>query len=252
MPYVHSRFLGARIDGQPSLEQGSGGAPAGADPGSIGWNRPTGSRIICTDTNDEYGFDGTNWDQDLNVNSTFSDAADDYNTDKQVVSNPLADSGVAVHAAYATGVNVNFPGPFTNPDVPRNARIDYSALYDGGDTALTGTDINDAAINETVADTPGGTSYSTKCFKTITAAVQQNLGAGGVSASIGYGHKFGVQNAPALAGGVCDVNGTTEPCVVDVTAGQIGFSPTTLPDGAKDFTLTYPKAGATTVVTATP
>ena len=252
MAYAHARFIGLRQDGVPSLEQGSGGAPSGADPGTIGWNRPTGSTIICTDTGDQYSFDGTNWDQDLNVNSTFQDAGSPYDTDKQVVSNAAADSGTSVHASYTTGINVNFPGAFTNPDVPRNVRVDYSGGYDGGDTTITGTDINNAPMTEVIADVAGTSVYGVKCFKTVAAAAQQNLGGGGQTASIGCGHKFGIQNSPALSSGVCDVNGVTEPCVIDIAVGQVGFTPTTLPDGARDFTLTYPKTGQTSVVTATP
>lgn len=251
MPYTHS-FFEYRRDGVASREHGTGGTPAGTDPGSIGWARPAGSVIVCDDTNNMYQFDGTTWDQKLDADSTFSDAADLHDMTTAIVENALADSANAVHAAYATGVNVNFPGPFTNPDVPRNARLDFSALYDGGDITVTGTDINDAALVEVVADVPGGSAYSVGCFKTITAAVQQALGAGGVTCSIGYGHKFGLAVTPAKPTGVLDVAGVTEAVTIDSAATTQGFTPTSLPNGALDFRLEYPRAGAATTVTATP
>ena len=251
MAYAHARFL-FRRDGVPSDEQGSGGAPAGADTGTTGWNRPTGSRILCTDTGDTYIFDGTNWDQQLDVNSTFSDAADTYDDTTATVAAPAADNAVGVHAGYATGVNVNFPGPFTSPVVPRNLSVTYDALYDGGDTTIIGTDMLDAACTEVIADVPGATVYGTKVFKTVTSATQQNLGAGGVSAGIGWGHKLGLLVKPEVATGVLTVDGVSEPCTVDNTAQSWGFIPTTVPNAAHNYRLQYVKAGATSVVTATP
>jgi len=251
MAYAHARFL-FRRDGVPSDEHGSGGAPAGADPGTVGWNRPTGSRILCTDTGDTYIFDGTNWDQQLDVNSTFSDAADTYDDTTATVNAPAADDAVGVHAAYATGVDVNFPGAFTNPVVPRNVSCTFSGGYDGGDIQITGTDMLDVACVETIADVAGTTVYGTKVFKTVTAAVQQNLGGGGQTCSIGWGHKLGLLQKPEVATGVLTVDGVSEPCTVDNTAQSWGFIPTTVPDGAKNYRLQYVKAGATSTVTATP
>lgn len=251
MAYTHIRFT-FRRDGVPSVEQGSGDAPVGAAPeATTGWVRPTGSTIIGVGgaiLGDTFVFDGTNWDRGLNTDSTFSDAADTDDIAKQTLAALAADVADGVHASYATGVNVNFPGPFTSPVKPRNVTCTFSGAYDGGDILITGTDQFDVAQTETIADAPG-LVVGVKIFKTVTAAQQQALGAGGQTCSIGWGHKIGVNVAPSAPGNLA-VGSVTEASEWDIA--RSAFIPTTMPNGALDFVVTYPAAGSTTTVTATP
>lgn len=252
MAYASARFL-TRIEGGFSDEIGAGGAPAGADPDSIGYTRSTGARILCTDTGDIYTYDGANWDQQLNENSTFQDAADALDSVTDEIGAAIAQGDAVVHALYATGVNVNFPGAFNAIDVPRNIKIVCDNLYDGGDITIDGTDIDDNVIQEIL--TPlggGGTTLGTKVFKTVTAATQAALGAGGVSASIGTGNKLGLSKAPTAINGVLAVDGINEVGTWDDTADSWGVTPTNIPNGARLYVATYETLGATTVVTATP
>lgn len=255
MAYTLVRFI-FRQDGQPSVEQGSGTAPTTSTPETAtGWVRPAGSQIIGVGgaiLGDSFIFDGTDWDQQLNDDSTFSDAADALDNVTETVTAPDAQTDTAIHAAYASGINVNFPGVFTNPDVPRNVKCVFSGGWDGGDITITGTDMADAACVETIADTPGATVAGSKVFKTVTAAVCELLGAGGQTCSIGSGVKLGISGLPAKANGQVTRGGVDEPCTWDITAQSVGITPTNLPDGAKDYVITYQKTGSTTTVTATP
>lgn len=253
MAYTHTRFI-FRQDGQPSVEQGTGTAPTTSTPEvATGWVRPAGSQIIGVGgaiLGDTFVFDGTDWDQQLNDDSTFSDAADASDWKSATFAALVADSAAGVHAAYATGINVNFPGAFTSPAVPRNVTCTFSGAYDGGDITVTGTDMADVAQNEVIADA-AGLVEGLLIFKTVTAAVQQNLGAGGQTCSIGWGHKIGLPILPSGAGTLA-VDGVSEAATWSTAAGQGSFIPTTLPNGAKGFVVTYPSAGSTTTVTATP
>jgi len=257
--FVHVRFVGTRIDGQPTIEQGTSDTiPTTSRPAAAGatqyYDRVAGSQIQITGgvlVGHIFNFDGTNWDGALNVDSTFSDAADaGGDIVKADVTTPAADDPAGVHALYATGVSVDFPGPFTSPVVPRNASVTYDALYDGGDTTITGTDMADAACVEVIADNPGATVYGTKVFKTVTAATQQNLGAGGVSASIGWGHKLGLAVAPKNNFGQCTKADLPEAAVFDNASQSYGFTPTNLPDGTT-LSVQYVRAGVATSVTPT-
>lgn len=257
MPYAHTKFI-FRQDGVPSIEIGSGGVPAGTDPGSIGWVRPAGSQITCTDTNDSYILSaGGTWKQQLNADSTFSDAADTHDMKVETISAPDANSDTAVHAGVAASAGANlFPGPYTNPDVPRRVKCVFGAGWDGGDIALVGTDARDAAANETITNpgAGGGTVVSTKAYKTLTSATKGAVGASGATCSVGTDHGLGTVLVPA-APGVLSV--LTPPNAVYVNeAGTWDLNnkvvvPTSMPDASKDFRLEFPVAGVTTTVTAT-
>jgi hypothetical protein len=255
MAYTHVRFT-FRQDGAPSIEHGSGDIPVSATPeAATGWVRPTGSKIIGVAgaiLGDEFIWDGAAWDAGLNSDSTFQDAASPEAIVSEVILAPVLAAVDAIHALYATGVDVNFPGAWTPPDVPRNVTVSYDALYDGGDTTVTGTDVDDNMIVEVFTNNPGATVTGTKVFKTVTAAVQAAIGAGGVSASIGHGTKLGLLRAPLSPTGLLSADGVNEVGTFDNTADSWGVIPTNLPNGARNYEVTYAAAGATSVVTATP
>ena len=82
---------------------------------------------------------------------------------------PIAKAVDNVHAAFAGNDAANiFPGPITDPDMPRSLYATFGAGYDGGDLTVDGTDIDDNVIQEVLATNPGGDTKGVKCFKTVT------------------------------------------------------------------------------------
>lgn len=152
------------------------------------------------------------------------------------VSAPAAASTTAVHAGYAGNNATNaFPGPFTNPAVPRNLTVTFNALWDGGTVTVTGTDQFDAATSEVFTPGAGTTVVGTKIFKTATSAVKSLVGASATTASIGTGTKLGVAANITSAFGILTVDGTAEAVTVDAT--NDAFTPTTAPNGARVYVL---------------
>lgn len=150
------------------------------------------------------------------------------------VSAPATASATAVHAAFAgNDASNNFPGPFTNPGVPRNATVTFDAAWDGGDVNVTGTDQFDAAQSELFTSNPGATSVGTKVFKTITAATKSAVGMAADAASIGTGTKLGAGVNIVSAFGILTVDGAAEAVTVDAT--NDAFTPTTAPNGARVY-----------------
>ncbi len=148
---------------------------------------------------------------------------------------PAASDIAAVHAAHlASGANT-FPGPITNPDKPRNAVVDFSAGWDGGNVTVNGTDQFNAVINEVFTAVPATTVVGAKIFKTVTSITKATVGTTG-SASVGTGDKLG------FAGKLVDavnaallVDNAAEGATLDVTNN--GFLPTTVPDGLVSYLL---------------
>jgi len=132
-----------------------------------------------------------------------------------------------VHALY-DDVTAEFPGPFTNPVVPRNLRVTFSADWDGGDVTVTGTDQFDAVVNEVFADVAATTVVGTKIFKTVTGATKETpAGVTGDGASIGTGDKVGIPIHVYDTVACLQVGTTNEAVTVDATYD--GFTPTTTP-----------------------
>ena len=141
-----------------------------------------------------------------------------------------------VHAAFAgNDASNDFPGAFTNPVVPRNVTVTFGATWDGGDVTVVGTDQFDAAVSETIADNPGSAVAGVKIFKTVTSATKEAVGAAAGTASIGTGDKLGIAADVVGAFGALLVGTTPEAVTVDATYDA--FTPTTVPDGAVDYTL---------------
>lgn len=134
-----------------------------------------------------------------------------------------------VHAAYAGNAAVAFPGPITNPDVPRNLRAVFAASYDGGDIVVDGTDQFGNTIQETIVAVANSTVVGAKVFKTVTAIRRTAVGATANTVSIGTGDKIGVPFKLKSAVGVLLVAATAEAVTVDVTLNS--FVPTTVPAG---------------------
>lgn len=150
----------------------------------------------------------------------------------------LPGASATVHAAYAaTAANI-FPGPITQPDVPRSIYGSSAGGYDGGDITVTGTDALDRVISDTF--TPGGGVGTTKAFKTITQLAKATVGTTGtvtVITDLATTTKYGVPFAIAGSYGVAQQgNGTAEPVTVSPASANNTVRFATAPTGAIRFT----------------
>jgi hypothetical protein len=152
-------------------------------------------------------------------------------------------------AASATGVAAReednvaggvWVGAFTSPAIPRNVTITFEAAWAGGDVTVSGTDQFDAAITEVIADNPGSLVSGVKVFKTVTGAVNQSVGAGGVNhgATIGFGNALGLTYLPSAAVGSLTCDGVGEAATWNATYGSV--TPTTAPNAARNYAAMYP------------
>lgn len=152
--------------------------------------------------------------------------------------NPALGAVAAVHAAHlATGANA-FPGPITQPDVPRCVAATFAALWDGGDITIHGVDARGQSATEVLADNPGATVAGVVPFASITSISKQTVGVAASAVTIDTTDKLGLSKLPVgdvwtKAAGVSE-----DPAAVDLTNGT--FTPTTAPDGAVDFVAFYP------------
>lgn len=149
---------------------------------------------------------------------------------------PAAKTTNTVHAAVAANAANAFPGPITAPAIPRNVRAVFAASYDGGDITVVGTNQYGAAVTEVIADAAGTTVEGVKIFKTITSISKETVGATANTVSIGFGDKMGVVGDVANAKSfVMTVDGVAENATVDATYDA--FTPTTVPNAARDYVL---------------
>lgn len=141
---------------------------------------------------------------------------------------PVAAKGAAnVHALY-DNTNAEFPGPFTNPDVPRNLRVTADASWDGGDVTVYGTDQFGVAISETFTGVGAAAVVGAKVFKTVTRATKSNpAGVAGTGASIGTGDTIGIPYHLANGNAQLWVGATGEAVTISTTNNS--FIPTTVP-----------------------
>lgn len=155
----------------------------------------------------------------------------------QTISAPATKSDTAVHAAVSDTAANAYPGPFTNPDVPRNLSVKYGAAWDGGDVTVVGTDQFGNAVSETFAFS-AGTVVGTKIFKTVTSASKTAIGVGVATASIGTGNVLGLTRVLAAAVGVVAVDGLTEAATWKTSASSV--APTSAPNGSRVYTILHP------------
>jgi hypothetical protein len=178
----------------------------------------------------------------------------------QVFTDPAAASATALLAATATTVAVqtyltaalSAGGKAALAAYPRNVTFTTagSTASDAPATAvITGTDIDGAALTETVTIAQTATiANGVKCFKTITSIVYAAGDGTGATVSIGIGAVFGLSKKPAVRGGAVHVinetsagsrvtNGTF---VVPATSPPYGsYAPNSAPDASKDYVLTF-------------
>lgn len=106
---------------------------------------------------------------------------------------PALQTATYVHAAIAlTSSTQTVTTGITNPDVPRIATVKGNASGVAGDVVITGTNINDEAISDTIALSGASEVVGVKAFKTITSiALPVEVHAGTDTVSIGVGSKIG-------------------------------------------------------------
>ncbi len=87
-------------------------------------------------------------------------------------------------------------GPFTGPTagIPARIAIKYPGTpvtdpWDGGSFTITGTDINDMTITETIPSTTNDTAVGYLYFKTVTGITKNATGAKSMTANIGYAYE---------------------------------------------------------------
>lgn len=162
----------------------------------------------------------------------------------ETILNP-ATKGVAIHATVEDNEGSPLPGPYTDPDVPRNVRVAMGNGYDGGQVVVTGT-YQGAAVSEAFDQTPGSTLVGVKIFETIdpvNGITHDNpgLGGGDTTLEVTTGDKLGISAAMSSPVGICTIDGTIALGTFDTAAGQRGFTPATvLPNGARDYRFMIP------------
>lgn len=148
----------------------------------------------------------------------------------------LAASGVGVHAAIASDNAAPVTTGITNPAVPRAVQVVFAALWDGGDITIAGTNWLDVVISEVIVNAPGTTVQGAKAFKTITSISNELVGAGGaLTATVQTGNAIGIEASTESPYGMLTVDGVSEIVAVDDTNDT--FTPTTAPNGARDYVL---------------
>lgn len=155
-------------------------------------------------------------------------------------------AGVGVHAAVAEGDANAFPGPFTDPDMPRNLKVDFAAGWQGGDVTVTGTDQFDAAVSEVFTTNPGAVVVGVKIFKTVTAASKAAILGAADTATLLTGDKLGIPHAILDTFGMLTVAGVTE--VVTYDTAYHGFTPLTVPTGLISYIALFHAAHTHTLV----
>jgi hypothetical protein len=145
---------------------------------------------------------------------------------------PAAASATAVHAGFAgNDASNDYPGPFTDPDVPRNVTATFAASWDGGDVTVVGTDQFGAAQSEVLASNAGGSTTGAKVFKTVTSATKGAVGSAADTASIGTGTVLGLGvRLLGLTGNLLFADGVGEAGTWDVANSSV--DPTTAPNAS--------------------
>ncbi len=107
---------------------------------------------------------------------------------------PALASNTAVHANITcpTSGTTTVTTAITNPDVPRLLVVKGNQASVTGNVVITGTNINDVAITETIASNGTSAVASTKAFKTVSSIVIPARGAANDAISIGTSAKVGM------------------------------------------------------------
>lgn len=108
--------------------------------------------------------------------------------------NAVATSNTAVHAAIAqTAAAQSVTTAITNPAVARSIIIKGNAAGNAGNVIITGTNMADKVITETIALNAATAVEGAKAFKTVTKIdLPAETHAGTDTVSVGFGNKLGL------------------------------------------------------------
>ena len=110
------------------------------------------------------------------------------------INNAALGTATKIHAAYTLDavdpktVTTNI----TNPDVPRNLTVTGNQAGVAGNVVITGTNMADEAITETIIAADAATVVGNKAFKTVTSITFPALVGAGDTISVGTGAKLGL------------------------------------------------------------
>lgn len=179
----------------------------------------------------------------VNIGTTTACAFASVSTGHQILYYPAVPaSGVAVHAAVQESAVNAFPGPFTQPTIPRNLQCVFDAGWQGGDVTVTGTDQFAAVISEVFTAVAGTTVEGNKVFASITGAAKTTMAGTTDAVNLQTGTKLGIPVDVADAGIlVFSLDPTDfappadcpEAFTLDLTYNS--FIPETVPDGAVSY-----------------
>jgi len=153
---------------------------------------------------------------------------------------PVLATVAAIHAAFAgDDVSNDFPGAFTQPDVPRALAVTFAASWDGGDVTVVGIDARGEPASEVFTAAAGTQVVGNVPFASVTGATKGAVGATANAASIDDTAKLGLSKIPVAADlMLLKADGTTEePAAVDTTYGTV--TATTALDGSVDIAAFY-------------
>lgn len=150
-----------------------------------------------------------------------------------------AAAGVNVHAAIASNNASAVTTALTNPVIPRTVQVVFTALWDGGDITIVGTDQFDNAQTEVIADVAGSTVQGVKVWKTITSISNETVGAGGgLTATVQTGPTLGLLTAiSGSAFGIATASGAADNAVFNATYNSVTFA--AAPNGSRTYVVTY-------------
>lgn len=161
---------------------------------------------------------------------------------------PDAVSATAVHAAIAlTDATQEITTGITDPDVPRTVTVKGNASGITGNVVITGTNIADEEITDTIALNGATEVEGIKAFKTVTQIdLPVETHAGTDTVSVGIAKKLGiphiVDNAALLLVKLFDGSADTGTLAVDDDEVEKNlFALNGTPDGAKLVDLYYLK-----------
>lgn len=156
---------------------------------------------------------------------------------------PLA-TAKAVHAAITLGAAAaDVTTNITNPTVPRVITVKGNQAGVAGNVVITGTNMADEAITETIVAADAGTVAGLKAFKTVTKINVPALVGAGDTIAIGVGPALGVPYKMEFATDVlkCYFAGAAEALAAQtVSTTDLSLNTvttTTALDGVKDLVI---------------
>ena len=160
------------------------------------------------------------------------------------IDNAALASTTAVHAAITLLADAaDITTAITNPVTPRILTVKGNQAGVAGNVVITGTNINDEAITETIIAVDAGTVAGLKAFKTVTKITVPALVGAGDTIAIGTGAALGIPYKMAYATDVlkCYFAGAAETLAAQtVSTSDVSLNTvttTTALDGVKDLVI---------------